>query len=365
MNQPTATAGGNTTICVNSTYTLLSGEATSSNGTILWTENGAGSITAGATTLFPTYTPAPGDAGNAVTLTLMVSNSPCPPAPATYTINVVGFATASAGGPLSICANGSAVNITAGSSASNYSGVLWSSSGTGTFNNANSLSGAEYLASAADITAGTVTLTLTAFGNAPCGDIASNKIVTITAAPQATGVTICQGQAGVAMTSSTSCGTGTTITVGPVSAGTGANINGLGANWNNPGNIGSSDNNRAIADIGTNSVSDYLKASGFGFAIPAGAIIDGIQVSIERQEEFGGGNVRVRDNDVLLVSGATVSNDKASSTFWTDADVIANYGGVADNWGASWTPALINDPSFGVQISASKYINSCQSRGEN
>ena len=194
VNQPTASAGGSTTICVTSTYTLGIGEASSSNGTILWTENGAGSITSGATTLFPTYTPAPGDAGNAVTLTLTVSSSPCPPAPATYTINVVGSATASAGGPLSICANGIAVNITAGASASNNSGVLWSSSGTGTFNNANSLSGAEYLASAADITAGTVTLTLTAFGNAPCGDITSNKIVTITAAPQATGVTICQAR---------------------------------------------------------------------------------------------------------------------------------------------------------------------------
>jgi hypothetical protein len=96
---PIALAGGSTTICVNASYTLLTGEASASYGTIAWTENGAGSITAGATTLTPTYTAAAGDAGNAVTLTMTVtSNNACgiQTATAIYTINVYNNFTAGA-----------------------------------------------------------------------------------------------------------------------------------------------------------------------------------------------------------------------------------------------------------------------------
>ncbi|QIA06264.1 PKD-like domain-containing protein [Draconibacterium halophilum] len=54
---PTATASGSATTCINSAYTLGAGEASASNGTIFWTHDGAGTITAGETTLTPTYTP--------------------------------------------------------------------------------------------------------------------------------------------------------------------------------------------------------------------------------------------------------------------------------------------------------------------
>lgn len=86
---PTATAGGSQSICSNETATVSG--ATATNGTIAWTENGAGSITDGATTLSPTYTPAAGDIGNTVTLTMTVtSNNSCAPQTevATYTVFV-------------------------------------------------------------------------------------------------------------------------------------------------------------------------------------------------------------------------------------------------------------------------------------
>ena len=92
--QPTAAAGGTQTICSNGTATVSG--ATSSNGTIAWTENGAGSITSGATTLTPIYTAAAGDAGNTVTLTMTVSNSPCTAATATYSVVVLANNTVSA-----------------------------------------------------------------------------------------------------------------------------------------------------------------------------------------------------------------------------------------------------------------------------
>lgn len=83
-----ASAGGNTTITSAQTATVTG--AAAANGTIQWTENGAGSITAGATTLTPTYTPAVGDEGNAVLLTMTVTGAaPCAAqVQATYTVNV-------------------------------------------------------------------------------------------------------------------------------------------------------------------------------------------------------------------------------------------------------------------------------------
>ena len=86
---PTATAGGSQIICSNATATVSG--ATSANGTILWTENGAGSITSGGTTLTPVYTAQSGDGGNTVTLTMTVTGTgacSASTAVATYTLTV-------------------------------------------------------------------------------------------------------------------------------------------------------------------------------------------------------------------------------------------------------------------------------------
>jgi len=60
--------------------------------------------------------------------------------------------------------------------ATNYSGVLWSTSGTGTFSAANALSG-NYLPSTSDKTAGSVTLTLTSSPVSPCYNPVSDQCV--------------------------------------------------------------------------------------------------------------------------------------------------------------------------------------------
>ncbi|MDR7373035.1 PKD-like domain-containing protein [Flavobacterium aquidurense] len=86
-NLPIASAGGSQNICLGASATVSG--ASSSNGTIAWTHNGAGSIT-GATTLTPVYTPVAADAGTTVTLTMTVSNSSCIPiATANYSVIVL------------------------------------------------------------------------------------------------------------------------------------------------------------------------------------------------------------------------------------------------------------------------------------
>jgi hypothetical protein len=110
---PSALAGGSQTICQNSSATISGTSA--SNGSISWAENGAGSITSGGTTLTPTYTPTPNDAGGTVILTMTVtSTNSCNPAnaTATYSVTFIPLPTASIAGTTTTCQNSTSPNIT-------------------------------------------------------------------------------------------------------------------------------------------------------------------------------------------------------------------------------------------------------------
>jgi len=197
---PTASAGGSQTICENGTATVSG--ASSTNGTILWTENGAGSITAGATTLTPVYTAAAGDGGNIVTLTMTVLNSPCANATATYSVDVKATPTASAGGTQTICQNGTAT--VSGATATNGT-ILWTENGAGSITAGATTLTPVYTAAVGDA-GNTVTLTMTV-SNAPCADAVSTYSVIVNAIPTASAggsQTICQnGTATVSGASST------------------------------------------------------------------------------------------------------------------------------------------------------------------
>ena len=63
-----------------------------------------------------------------------------------------------------------------GASASNYATLTWTTSGSGTFSNITQLN-PTYFPSAADVAAGSVTLTLTANSNSPCATNPSDTFV--------------------------------------------------------------------------------------------------------------------------------------------------------------------------------------------
>ncbi len=127
---PTANAGADASTCVSSAYTVSDASA-SNYASIAWTEDGAGSITADATTLTPTYTPAAGDAGNTVTLTLTATalggctNVSDTKALYVYPASVGGTATATAS---TVCSGtGTTITLTG------YTGTIqWQSSTNGT-----------------------------------------------------------------------------------------------------------------------------------------------------------------------------------------------------------------------------------------
>ncbi|MBK7175136.1 MAG: hypothetical protein IPH84_18385 [Bacteroidales bacterium] len=110
--------------------------ATASYYSILWTSSGTG-VLSDETTLTPTYTPAAGETG-VITLTLTATSaSPCVDATDQMTITITPAATVSAGADATICETGS-YTLT-GSVVANATTLLWSTSGTGTFNNISAL----------------------------------------------------------------------------------------------------------------------------------------------------------------------------------------------------------------------------------
>lgn len=146
---------------------------------------------------------------------------------------------------------------------------------------------------------------------------------------------------------------------GPNSCGTGANDTSIGTKaWSSVTNIYSSDNNWAKInpDPGSSTTTNYLKATNFGFTIPSGATIDGIQVEIERKSILNQSYAFTEDATVKLVKGGTISGSNlAKAGYWPTEDSYTTYGGASSLWGLSWTDSDINSSTFGVVISVILY----------
>lgn len=132
-------------------------------------------------------------------------------------------------------------------------------------------------------------------------------------------------------------------------------------NWNNPNNVFVSDNVYADQVINTQTSTGFLRATGYGFSIPASATITGIQIVIRRGSgQIAGHTGFCIDNGVFLVkANAQVGTDhSATGVFWPSTGGVnfrpsnQNYGGSSDLWGTTWTPADINGSGFGAQVRA-------------
>ncbi len=176
---PTANAGADASTCGTTAYTL-SGTSATNYSSILWTHNGYGTLT-NATTLTPTYTPAAGDIGYNVTLTMTVTAlAGCTNTADQMVIHVTPPATANAGTDASICEGGTFTVSTA--SATNYTSLSWTSNGTGSLTNGTTLT-PTYIPGVGET--GTVTLTLNATGQNGC-NATDNMVLTINTKPVVT-----------------------------------------------------------------------------------------------------------------------------------------------------------------------------------
>ena len=205
----TASAGANQTICANSSTAGLGGSVGGTGTGGLWSSSGTGSFVPNNTTLNAAYSPSAAD-NTAGTVTLTLSSTgqvaPCPPATAQVVVTIRTAASASTGGNQTICAGHSTAGL-GGTVGGGATGGTWSSSGTGIFApNATTLD-ATYTPSAADITTGTVTLSLTA---QPCGDATAHLTLTINPAV-ATPTTIGGSRCGPGVVNLSATGSGGTL----------------------------------------------------------------------------------------------------------------------------------------------------------
>src|SRR5207253_1102044 len=119
------------------------------------------------------------------------------------TVTITPTPTVNANVDQTVCGNNAAVTLSGAVTVA--TGGIWSG-GTGTFApNANTLN-AIYTPSAAEVTAGTVTLTLTTTGNGTCNAVSDQMVITISTAPASNaGIdkTVCANNPNVNLSGST------------------------------------------------------------------------------------------------------------------------------------------------------------------
>jgi hypothetical protein len=93
-----------------------------------------------------------------------------------------------------------------------------------------------------------------------------------------------------------------------------------------------------------------LKISNFGFALPADARVEGIEVVIIRKGDVAGA---IMDKSVMLLRAhAPTGANLCSRDLWDDDWTAAYYGDATIDWDQAWSVRDINSPGFGVAISA-------------
>jgi hypothetical protein len=123
--------------------------------------------------------------------------------------------------------------------------------------------------------------------------------------------------------------------------------------WTTPANAQTSDDMYAQVAPGSG-FSNYLEATNFNMLVPAAAIIEGIEVKIERRSGVGS----IVDARVRIVKGGVVGTaDRSDPNPWPTVDTVVTYGGPSDLWGDTWTPTDVNATGFGVALSVTDTVD--------
>ena len=115
--------------------------------------------------------------------------------------------------------------------------------------------------------------------------------------------------------------------------------------WTTPANANcASDNTRATE--GTNA--DRQDWYNFGLNLPAGSLIEGIEVSVEASSGTAATSVSA-DIDLSWNGGTNFTSVKTATRNAT-ADSTTAHGGAADTWGRAWTAAELSDANFRLRL---------------
>jgi hypothetical protein len=125
-----------------------------------------------------------------------------------------------------------------------------------------------------------------------------------------------------------------------------------GVAWTGLGDADESDDTWATtaSALDAGKTTNQLKASAFGFVLPAKAEVKGVAVAIERHAT--GSATALKDGEVrVLVKGIPLSTNGAKTASWPTVDAVASYGSATELWGASSiTKADVEASDFGVLL---------------
>ena len=131
------------------------------------------------------------------------------------------------------------------------------------------------------------------------------------------------------------------------SGGAGVNWSSPTAGWSFQGTYNGGGNSESVVTFGKVMSGAAADPSGFSVTHDVAGAWRGYMVEIQ-----SGG---ITDEKVRLLdsAGAQTGDNKAdTSSAWPTTDAVATYGSSSDLWGATWTPANVNDSDFGVVIQA-------------
>ncbi len=303
-------AGPNLGLCSNSGTISLTGNVSGGTTTGIWNASGPGAFTPNNTSLNTAYNITPADiTAGLVTFTLTsTNNSPCPNVTDTVMIRITPIATVNAGPTQTICSNGTP-SLNGTISGGTTTGI-WTTSGSGTFSPSSTALNASYLASAADIAAGTVTLTLTSTNNGYCPAVSDNVVISIK------GIAIVSAGPNLALCSNS----GSISLTGNVSGGSTTGIwSASGTGTYNPNNTTlNTAYNITPADISAGSVTFTLTSTNNG---PCPAVMDTVQVSITTLASVNAGpNQNLCSNTSSINLSGTVIGVSGNGV-WTSGGV--------------------------------------------
>lgn len=181
-NAPAVNAGLDLSSCVNNPTTLLSGTVGGPTTTGMWA-GGTGTFSPNNTVLNSLYTPTPAEisAGFVKLVLSSTNNGNCNITKDTVLINFTNAPTVNAGTDLSACKNNAGAVLSGLVNGPTTTGV-WSG-GAGTYSPSTAALNATYTPTPSELSAGSVTLTLTSSNNGNCNQVTDNVLINFTNAP--------------------------------------------------------------------------------------------------------------------------------------------------------------------------------------
>lgn len=120
----------------------------------------------------------------------------------------------------------------------------------------------------------------------------------------------------------------------------------LGNSWSNIANVLADDATYATITPVVSQVSDSLILTGFGFNLPAAAVIRGVQVEYQMKLDFSSPGVAAR---VTLMDGSTtIGTTGVSGSHTNTTEAAQTLGSATDTWGATLDGGVIN--RLGIQF---------------